>query len=31
MIDLLTGKRVTSCDGVLNVALAPGECLVFEY
>ncbi len=31
VVDLLSGKRVHLMHGVLNVALGPGECLVFEY
>jgi glycosidase len=31
VVDLLTGKRLRLDHGMLRVALAPGECLCFEY
>ncbi len=31
VVDLISGKRLTVMQGVLQVALGPGECLVFLY
>jgi hypothetical protein len=31
LADLLTGTRIQVSDGVVHVALDPGECWVFEY
>lgn len=31
VVDLLSGKRLSLSLGVLQVALGPGECIVFEY